>query len=155
LRAWHHGSPRFALTSVPDPPVGEGRYHRPGGTATWYGSSTERAAWAEFQRHFTDAGIDPSQVRRRIGRADARLVALDLTKPEVCAGLGVDPKRLVVEERRLCQELAELAVEAGFEAILAPSAALEGETTLAVFGKAIGKLTNLVDGGVRPPALER
>lgn len=46
--------------------------------------------------------------------------------------------------------LAELAIEAGFEAIHGPAAPLERERTLAVFGTAIkSNLTNVLDKGVR------
>ena len=43
---------------------------RPGGTAAWYASRTERGAWAELFRHFLDDGVSLFEVRRRAGRAD-------------------------------------------------------------------------------------
>ncbi len=48
-----------------------GRYHRRGGAGAWYGSDREQAAWAELFRHFTDEGVDPFEVRRRVGVVDA------------------------------------------------------------------------------------
>src|SRR5262245_13148422 len=44
----------------PLPPTGE-----PG---VWYASSREQGAWAELFRHFVDEGVDPFEVRRRVGR---------------------------------------------------------------------------------------
>ncbi len=50
----------------------------------------------------------------------------------------------------VCQDLAELAIEAGFEAIHGPAAPLERERTLAVFGMAIkSNLTDVLDKGIR------
>ncbi len=133
-----------------DPPEGEGRYHRVRGTATWYGSRTERGAWAEFFRHFLDDGVSPLEVRRRVGRADAVVVALDLTSTRVQGALDVSVEQLIADDLTVCQDLAELAIEAGFEAIQAPSAPLERERTLAVFGPAIrSSLGAVLDKGVR------
>lgn len=121
-----------------------------GGVATWYGSRTERGAWAELFRHFTDAGISPFEVRRRVGRADAQVIVLDLTSKRIRDALGVTVDELIADDLVVCQELASVAFEAGFEAIHAPAAALERERTLAVFAGAIGSnLTDVLDKGVR------
>jgi hypothetical protein len=150
FRVWHQGSPRFDVTSVPDPPQAPGRYHRAGGLATWYGSRTERSAWAELLRHFVDDGISPFEIRRRVGRADARVIALDLTSKRVRDALEVSEDELIADDLTACQELAEFAVEAGFEAIHAPAAPLERERTLAVFGPTIESgLHDVLDKGVR------
>jgi len=138
------------VTSVADPPKGPGRYHRPGGVATWYGSRTERGAWAELLRHFVDDGISPFEIRRRVGRADARVIALDLTSKRVQDALEVSEDGLIADDLTVCQEVAQLAVEAGFDAIHAPAAPLERERTLAVFGRAIESgLHDVIDKGVR------
>lgn len=138
------------MTSVADPPQAPGRYHRAGGVPTWYGSRTERGAWAELLRHFVDDGISPFEIRRRVGRADARVIALDLTSKRVRDALEVSEDELIADDLRVCQELAELAVEAGFEAIHAPAAPLERERTLAVFSPAIAwGLHDVLDKGVR------
>lgn len=125
------------------------------GVTTWYGSRSERGAWAELFRHFTDDDVDPFEVRRRIGRADIEVVVLDLTKPQIREALGVDYDELIADGLQLCQELAELARIAGFEAIHAPSAALPGERNLAIFGSAIEKLHDVLDKGIRraPPRM--
>ncbi len=77
-RFWHQGPTRHPLTSCADPARGPGRYHRAGEPGVWYGSSQEQAAWAELFRHFVDEGVDPFEVRRRVGRVFVALEVLDL-----------------------------------------------------------------------------
>jgi RES domain-containing protein len=131
-----------------------GRYHRTGGTRTWYGSSSEDAAWAEFFRHYAEEDIDPFEVIRRIGTISFEgLVALDLTDAAIRDALGLTEDDLIADDHAVCQRLADRAREAGFEAILAPSAGLHGATTLAVFGDIMsGRKTAVHDRGrQRPP----
>lgn len=122
---------------------------RAGGRRTWYGSSTRAGAWAEFARSLPD-GVDPSQIQRRVGHADFDVLALDLTSDELRRALAVSVEKLTADDMELCQTLAGLAADAGVEAVLGPSAALDGDTTLAVFDAAIqdrsSEVTNL---GVR------
>ena len=107
----------------------------------WHASSTERGAWAELFRHWGEQEISPFEARRRVGRAEVTdLAVLDLTDPEVRDQPGVTVEELVRDDLRRCQELATMAREAGFEGVLAPSAALDGEITLAVFASAMGKV---------------
>jgi hypothetical protein len=118
--------------------------------ATWYGSRTERGAWAELFRHFLDDGVSPFEVRRRVGRVDAQVIVLDLTSKRILDALDVSVDDLIADDLTVCQDLAELAIEAGFEAIHGPAAPLERERTLAVFGTAIkANLTGVLDKGVR------
>ena len=139
------------MLSVANPPLGPGRYHRTGGRPTWYGSSSEAAAWAELFRHTRDP-VAAAEMRRRIGHADFKVVALDLTSPELQRELGVKRADLTADDLAICQTLADLAADAGFEAVLGPSAASSDGTTLAVFGSAIAdNATNVVDEGARTP----
>jgi len=117
---WHQGPPNRPLLSAADPPRGPGRYHRKGGRATWYGSSSEAAAWAELFRHTLDP-VDATEIRRRIGRVDFNVVALDLSSPELQRALGVKPAELTAHDLTVCQTLADLAAEAGFDGVLGPS----------------------------------
>jgi len=78
-RFWHQGPTRHSLVDCADPARGPGRYHRTGEPGVWYGSSQEQGAWAELFRHFLDEGIDPFEVRRRVGRVYVVLEVLDLT----------------------------------------------------------------------------
>ena len=60
-------------------------------------------------------------------------------------------EELVGDDLRRCQELATEAREAGFEGVVAPSAALDGEITVAVFASAMGKVVAEHSRVQRPP----
>lgn len=139
-RWWHQGPTRFPLTSCADPAVGAGRYHRRGDPGVWYAANQEQAAWTELFRHFTADGIDPFEVRRRVGRVSVDLDVLDLTSPSVRTHLGVTIDNLTGDDYAITQELATAARRAGFDAVLAPSAALPDRQTLAVFVSAMSKV---------------
>ena len=136
-RFWHQGPSRHQLTSCADPARGPGRYHRTGERGVWYASSQEQAAWAELFRHFVDDGVDPFELRRRVGRVYVVLEVLDLTDEAVRTHLGVHESDLVGDDYSVTQSLAAAARDAGFQAILAPAAALPGRETLAVFAHAL------------------
>ena len=141
-------SPRHGILDVADPPLTDGRYHRVGERATWYGSSSEATAWAELFKNPPN-GVDPLETRRRLGRVSFDVVALDLTNKTVQESLGVTADDLTSRDRSICQALADLAREAGFEAIIAPSAATAQQTTLAVFAPAYEQRSHdVVDLGV-------
>lgn len=130
------------LLSFADPAISEGRYHRVGGPGAWYSSDQEQAAWAELFRHFPDAGVDPFQVRRRIGKVTvSNLEVLDLTDGAIGTVVGLEPKDLVGDDYTQSQAVAHAASEAGFGGIIAPSAALPGRMTLVVFGSGMKHLT--------------
>ncbi len=133
-RFWHQGPTRYPLGSFADPAATDGRYHSRGGPGAWYASDREQAAWAELFRHFTDEGVDPFEVRRRVGAVDvAGLEVLDLTDEAVRSWLGLTMDDLIGDDYSRAQEVAEAARGAGFGGILAPSAAIEGQKTLVVF----------------------
>lgn len=96
---WHQGPTRHPVTSCADPARGPGRYHRTGEPGVWYASNKEQGAWAELFRHFVDDGVDPFEVRRRVGRVAVTLQVLDLTDERTRSHLGVDGNRSSV--RRL------------------------------------------------------
>ena len=137
---WHQGPTRHTLISCADPANGPGRYHRTGEPGVWYASNREQGAWAELFRHFVDEGVDPFEVRRRVGRVSVDLHVLDLTDETTRSHLGVDEADLVSDDCAATQALAGAARDAGFDAILAPAAALPGCKTLAVFVHALSKL---------------
>lgn len=132
-RFWHQGSPRRAVESFSDPARSGGRYHVSGGPGVWYASNQEQAAWAELFRHFVDDGVDPFEVRRRIGAVEVTdLEVLDLTSAAVQAALGVTADDLTGDDYATTQAIATAARQAGFAGVLAPSAALPGRQTLVV-----------------------
>ena len=151
ITVWHHGSPRRTVLATPNPPFQAGRYHRAEGRPTWYGSSTEAGAWEEFVRSLPD-DVDASEFQRRIGRVKFDLITLDLTSVELHKQLEIEGPGLMADDLTLCQTLADIAASTGFDAILGPSAAVTGETTLAVFGPAIESQSHDVeDLGIRTP----
>jgi RES domain-containing protein len=130
---WHQGPTGRDLTSFATPAVTPGRYHRLGGTGVWYASDQEQAAWAELFRHFTAEGVDPFEIRRRVGAVQVQVRVLDLTSAAVRDSIGVTEAELVDDDYRLTQALGEAAQQAGFLGILAPAAALQGGRTLVLF----------------------
>jgi RES domain-containing protein len=134
---WHHGSTRHPLLFCTDPAAGPGRYHRTDEPGVWYASSREHGAWAELFRHFIDEGIDPFEIRRRVGRVSVDLQVLDLTDEETRSHLNVDEADLVSDDYATTQAIAAAARDAGFDAVMAPAAALPGCETLAVFVHAL------------------
>jgi RES domain-containing protein len=152
LSVWRQCRPTRDLLHVEDPASYPGRFHAVGDRATWYSSITEQDAWAQFFRHHPGGGVDPFEVRRRIGEARVQdLVVLDLTDARVRRLAGVTLKQLRSNRYAACQALGRAARAAGFEGILAPSAALSGENTLAVFDRALKKVTELRSEVEAPP----
>lgn len=95
---WHQGPTRHPVTSCADPARGPGRYHRTGEPGVWYASNKEQGAWAELFRHFVDDGVDPFEVRRRVGRVAVTLQVLDLTDERTRSHLGVDETDLLSDD---------------------------------------------------------
>jgi RES domain-containing protein len=140
-RFWHQGPPRFSTLSVADPAVTTGRFHTVGGPGVWYGSDQQQAAWAELFRHTLDGGIDPFEIRRRIGVVQVSgLEVLDLTDRAVRDELAVSEAELVGEDYRPTRQIAADVVDV-VGGILSPSAALPGRRTLAVFPAGMARLS--------------
>jgi len=116
-----------------------------------------RASWCELFRHFSaSSDIDPFEIRRRAGRAQVtQLHVLDLTDPAVQTALEIGDCDLVDDDYGGCQEIADAARMAGLDGVLAPSAGLAGERTLAVFTAALdrGAVTEQT-GRVQVPPLD-
>jgi len=135
---WHQGAAGRELLSFVDPARWNGRYTTAGGSGAWYGSSTERGAWAELFRHHLDDELSPFEIRRRVGRVSvSTLRVLDLTDGTVCARLGLTEAALIADDTTTCRQVAALAQAAGLDGVLAPAAALPGGTTLVVFTAAM------------------
>ena len=93
-------------------------------------------------RHFTQDGVDPFEVRRRVGNVTVvDLDVLDLTDPAVRRHLNLEEADLEGDTYTTTQRLGALAAAAGFGGILAPSAALPHRKTLVVFAAGIPHLT--------------
>jgi hypothetical protein len=140
---WHQGPNGRPFLFCPDPSHGPGRYHRAGGPGAWYASSSMRASWCELFRHFMDgpSAIDPFEVKRRAGRVKVTgLAVLDLCDVDNQVALRIADDDLVEDDYAICQELSDAARAAGLDGVLAPSAGLAGQRTIALFPAA-------VDGG--------
>ncbi len=149
---WHQTRPSNHLLQFADPATYNGRYHRVGEPGVWYASFTERGAWAELFRHWGLNEVSPFEIRRRVGRARVEnLAVLDLTDPTVRDRVGVTEDELFADDLARCQQIAADARDAGFDGVLAPSGALQGEITLAVFASAIGKVSAEHSRVQRPP----
>lgn len=138
---WHQCSPNRRLLDVADPALTSGRYHRIGGLGVCYASSSETGAWAELFRHHEAGGVSPFEVRRLMGRVRIRNIkVLDLTDHRVREAFRVSENDLTADDLTRCQAIAEQARKAGYDGVLAPSAALDGQKTLAVFAVATSKI---------------
>lgn len=94
-----------------------GRYNPPGVGALYLGESA-RACRAEVARHVEPL---PELV---LGVLDVHLAAVcDLTDPVVRSSLGIDESDLTGDDWSVAQALGVAIRAAGFEALLAPSAA--------------------------------
>lgn len=152
VNVWRQCRPTRDLLAVEDPASYPGRFHRVGDQATWYSSLAEHDAWAQFFRHHPGGGVDPFEVRRRIGEARVQdLLVLDLTDPRLRRLAGITVKQLRSNRYAACQALGRAARAAGFEGILAPSAALPGGRTLVVFDQALKKVEELRSEVTMPP----
>lgn len=92
---------------------------------------------------------------RRVGRARVRLRVLDLTDARVREILDVGERELTGDDLTHCQKVAEYARNSGYDAIFAPSAALEGQRTIAVFSLAMRKISEGRSRVGSPPARMR
>lgn len=138
--------------SFADPATSTGRYHRLGGPGVWYASDQQQASWAELLRHFLDSGVDPFEIRRRVGRVKVvDLAVLDLTDPTVVATLELAEADLIGDDYTATQELARVAAAAGFAGLLAPSAALPGRRTLVVFAASVATIIEESSTVRQPP----
>lgn len=107
-----------------------GRYNHPGETGVLYGSFQSRTAIAEVARHST------TPLATRWWQYTLRLeniVALDLTDPVVLSRLGASKEALVETNTDLPRRLAAEARDAGFQALIVPSAAILDAQNVVLF----------------------
>lgn len=128
---WRQTRPSSALLDFDDPARYAAPFNQVGEPGVLYTClTTERGAWAELFRHWEQDDISPFEVRRRVGRAKVSgLAVLDLTDPDVARQIGITDDELVADDCTACQRVATEARNAGFDGILAPSAALRGVGT--------------------------
>lgn len=115
------------------------RWHRIGDGATQYLSATPDGAWAELIRNENlRSENDLLLVAMPLWQArieQARVA--DYRDFETAELAGFDPESLIDDDQGECQAEGGRLRAAGFAGVLYPSAALPGETNLALFGPRI------------------
>lgn len=114
----------------------DGRWHDEHSPPTQYLALSASGAWAEMVRFFGIRDADDLQeVRYNLWRGWLQVGGLaDLTAPDACDRFGLPAKALTGRDREVCQLEAHRLLRLGFSGVLAPSAALPGETNLVVWG---------------------
>jgi RES domain-containing protein len=111
-----------------------GRYNAPGVDGVLYASLEKATAIAEITKGLTARGVNPSIFGPRdwwLYEIELNLrKVLDLTDPKVLAHLQLTADSLAAEDVRLTQQIGKQALEAGFQAILAPSATHKGRNVV-------------------------
>ena len=132
-----------------------GRWNPPGSFPVVYAASDPGVAAAEISRTAQRYGVAiASLLPRNLTTIRVSLVrVLDLTDDSVLASVPLPRSATTDEDLRLCEAVGDAAHYLGFEAILAPSAAAPGGTTLAIFVNSLGARsaiepieTGLLDG---------
>ena len=113
-----------------------GRYNRAGGDPTQYLCLHPWGPWAELLRwENRSTPAEASDLRGRVWSVRVVLPDPPRTIAFADAGaLGVRPDDLVAEDHSVCQDLAEDARRGGELALIVPSAALPGTSSLVLLG---------------------
>lgn len=132
-----------------------GRWNRPGVYGCLYTASSKEGARAEYEKYLERENTDPARAKpRELVSIEVDInPVLDLTDEETALVppssaflTGDDP-----EDLERCRVLADTAREQGYTAIMAPSAALEGEKNLMIYIDGVAGDIQLDDGGKRLP----
>jgi len=122
---------RFSPLSLEGSITFGGRYNPPYQFPALYCGFTPEICWSEIEKKI-EGPIDRSRFKMTAIRVRLQKV-LDLTDSKVLSALGIKPELLIhPTDHVLTRQIAILAREAGFEAILAPSSA-GPEHILAIF----------------------
>ena len=147
---YRHGNPRYRLDEVPPKAAASSRWQREGDPAALHLSDSEQATWAEWAKVSNDA-VDRTYVRRRFGRIDVSVHAVDLRDPDVQKALDIEGADLTSDDYSTCRRIADAARTLGIEALLAPSAAREGATTLVVLPAGLRRVRVICEQVLAPP----
>jgi RES domain-containing protein len=124
-----------------------GRWHRGGDGPTQYLSTTVEGAWAELIRaEGLDSELEVGLIRMPMWVAEVHVQRVaDYGTFEKAARAGFPPDALIDDDHDRCQEEGDRLRTAGFQGVLAPSAALPGAVNLTLFGPKVASTW-----GVRP-----
>jgi RES domain-containing protein len=111
-----------------------GRYNAPGVDGVLYASLEKATAVAEITKGLTARGINPDAFGPRDWwlyeiELDVNKV-LDLTDPKVLAHLQINADSIIGDDVHLTRQIGKQAIDAGFQAILAPSATHHGKNVV-------------------------
>jgi RES domain-containing protein len=122
-----------------------GRWHLVGDGPTQYLSATVEGSWAELIRAeglLSEAEV--ALVRMPMWVAEIQVPRLaDYSTFERADLAGFPPTALVEDDYSRCQQEGYRLREAGFQGVLAPSAALPGSVNLTIFGPRIASTWNV------------
>lgn len=121
------------------PNTDPGRWHRAGDGPTQYLSTTVEGAWAELiraERLRSEAEVALLRMPMWVAELDIRRIA-DYGTFEQAEVAGFSPDTLIDEDYARCQEEGKRLRDAGFQGVLAPSAALPDSVNLTLFGPRI------------------
>jgi RES domain-containing protein len=114
-----------------------GRYNSPGVTGVLYTSVASETAIGEVARGLIARGINPQSYDAGdwwLYELEVSLDAvLDLTDPAVTSQLEVNSQNLVQADPSYARQIGKQANDAGYEAMIVPSAAHPGEKNLVIF----------------------
>jgi hypothetical protein len=116
-----------------------GRWQRAGDAPTQYLSMTVEGAWAELIRAEglrSEAEVALLRMPMWAVEVDVKCIA-DYGEFEKAEQASFPPEALIDEDFTRCQEEGSRLRAAGFDGVLAPSAALAGTTNLTLFGPRI------------------
>lgn len=124
-----------------------GRWHSEGDGPTQYLSTTVEGAWAELIRaEGLGSEAEVSLIRMPMWVAEVRVQRIaDYGTFEKAADAGFPPDALVEEDYERCQVEGRRLREAGYQGVLAPSAALPEALNLTLFGAKVASRW-----GIRP-----
>src|SRR5215203_165778 len=124
-----------------------GRWHRGGEGPTQYLSTTVEGAWAELIRaEGLGSEAEVSLIRMPMWVAEVHVQRIaDYGTFEKAADAGFPPEALIEDDHTRCQAEGRRLREAGYQGVLAPSAALPDALNLTLFGAKVAS-----SWGIRP-----
>jgi RES domain len=138
------GEPLCEPLTTPQTVRVDGRFHEAGEAPPLYASSTETAAVGEFWQHLSrllPGGTAPRLVRSLVTFRTSGLTVVDLTDSATSGAFGTAPDDLRRGSEASRAVAAIVAPVPEVDGLLAPSGAIAGAATLAVFPRAFAKLS--------------
>lgn len=122
-----------------------GRWHWVGDGATQYLSTTVDGAWAELIRsEQLRSEQEAARARMPMWVAEVHVQRIaDYSTFEKAEAAGFPPDALIDDDHARCQEEGSRLRKAGFQGVVAPSAALPGSNSLTLFGPRIASTWQL------------